>query len=237
MKKALAFLLISLVAHPPLYLAQEKPEAALGRVAALGKISETQKKIILTRVESQLSRAYDLISQEQYARAEEAAFKSLDLGQCTEKQCIRKIQEILQVDRLFILQIIREEEFTQLSLNLIREDSKRVIERVCDKCSIGQLYNLIDEVATQLIAEDLAIDVKAMVAEQPEPKRALAAEVAQIVEEDEGGISFWWWIAGGLILAAAASGGGGDEAATPAATTGGSGGGGSNSGVITVPLH
>ena len=229
MKKALAFLLIALVALPPLYLAQEKPQAALGRVAALGEISETQKKIILTRVESRLSKAYDLISQEQFARAEEAAFASLDIAQCTEEQCIRRIQEILQVDRLFILQIIREGEFTQLSLNLIREDSKRVVERVCDKCSIAQLYNLIDEVATQLIAEDLAIDVKAMVAEQPEakpepatplekPATPLEKEVAQIVEEEEGGISFWWWVLGGVVLAAAASGGGGGDEAAPAAT-------------------
>ena len=221
MKSPVALFLIGLLVAPPIGFlrGQEKPEAALGRVAALGKISETQKKIILTRVESQLSKAYDLISQEQYARAEEAAFKSLDLGQCTEEQCIRKIQEILQVDRLFILQIIREEDFTQLSLNLIREDSKRVIERVCDKCSIAQLYKQIDEVTTQLIAEDLAIDVKALVAEQPEPKTALAREVAQIVEEDEAGIPLWVWIVGGLALVgAAASGGGGDEATTPAAT-------------------
>ena len=231
MRSYVAFFLANLLIFPPFGFlhAQEKPQAALGRISVLGKITEIQKRIIFTRVESRLSKVYDLISQEQYARAEEAAFKSLDLAQCTEEQCIRKIQEILQVDRLFVLQIIREEEFTQLSLNLIREDSKRVVERICEKCSIGQLYNLIDEVAKQLIAVDLDIDLKGLVAEQP--KTELEQEVAQIVEEDEGGISIWWWILGGLAVAAAAAGGGGSETAPAPTPTP------SNTGVITVPLH
>ncbi|MCH7477634.1 MAG: hypothetical protein IIA14_05995, partial [SAR324 cluster bacterium] len=138
MKSLVALLLIGLLLTPPLGFlgAQELPVAALARISALGKISEVQKRIIFTRVESKLSLTYDLISQEQYARAEEAAFESLDLAQCTEEQCIRKIQEILQVDRLFVLQILAGEGLTQLSLNLIREDSKRVVESICENCTL-----------------------------------------------------------------------------------------------------
>ena len=154
MKKALAFLLIALVALPPLYLAQEKPQAALGRVAALGEISETQKKIILTRVESQLSKAYDLISQEQFARAEEAAFASLDLAQCTEEQCIRKIQEILQVGRLFVLQVLREGTFTQLSLTLVGLDDRVVKADSCDNCSISALNAKVGGLVAAAVAAD-----------------------------------------------------------------------------------
>ena len=221
MKSLVALLLIGLLLTPPLGFlgAQELPVAALARISALGKISEVQKRIIFTRVESKLSLTYDLVSQEQYARAEEAAFESLDLAQCTEEQCIRKIQEILQVDRLFVLHILSEEGLTQLSLNLIREDSKVVVEAICENCPTVQLYGKIDKLMEQLIAKDLSIDLRALVAEQPEAKTALEREVAQIEEEDEGGISFWWWILGGLALAAAASGGGGGgEAAAPATT-------------------
>ena len=121
MKRAVALLPAALLLLPLLALAQEKPEAALGRVATLGEVSEAQKKIITNRLEGSLPKFYDLVSQEQYARAEEEAFKSLDLAQCTAEQCIRKIQELLQVDRLFVLQIIREEQVTQLTLNLVRE--------------------------------------------------------------------------------------------------------------------
>ncbi|MCH8980733.1 hypothetical protein IH922_01800, partial [candidate division KSB1 bacterium] len=75
------------------------------------------------------------------------AFESLDLEKCTEEECIRKIQEILQVERLFILQILREADFTQLTLNLVKADSKRVAEGVCQDCSISELYDRIDELA------------------------------------------------------------------------------------------
>jgi len=155
MKRPNALLLAALLVFSPFSFAaaQEKPVAALGRIAVLGEISEVQKKIIYTRAESILSRAYDLISREQYARAEEAAFKSLDLSQCTEEQCIRKIQELLQVERLFVLQILREQELTQLTLTLIRADSKRVVEQVCRKCDLAELYDEIEELVAALIQE------------------------------------------------------------------------------------
>ena len=224
MKRSPILLLAALLvfSHAPIAPGQDKPLAALGRIASIGEVSESQKGIILTRVESILSRAYDLISRDQYARAEEAAFAALNLEQCTAEQCIRKIQEILQVERLFVLQIIAEPGLTQLSLNLIKADSKRVVETICERCSTVQLYGKIENLARQLIAEDLAIDLKAMVAAEPEPKPSIPfeTELAQIVPEEEEGISIWWWILGGLALAGlAAAASSGDEASTPPAAT------------------
>ena len=43
----------------------------------------------------------------------------MDAQECTEEQCIRKIQEMLQVERIFIFQIIKEGDIIQLGLNLI----------------------------------------------------------------------------------------------------------------------
>ena len=216
MPKGIALFLAALLLLPPFALVQgqEKPVAALGRVATLGEVSEAQKKIIINRLEGFLSNFYDLVSQAQYARAEEEAFAALDLEQCTEEQCIRKIQELLQVDRLFILQIIREEEITQLTLNLVREDSKRVVEKICDRCSITQLYGEINALTRQLIAEDLGVDIKELIAAQP------SAPVQAIQPEEDEGLPLWVWIVGGLALAGlAASSSGGSESAAPATTT------------------
>ena len=215
MKRPTALLLATLLVFSPFSLAaaQEKPVAALGRIASIGEVSESQKAIIFTRVESILSRAYDLISRDQYARAEEAAFAALNLEQCTEEQCIRKIQEILQVERLFVLQIIAEPGLTQLSLNLIKADSKRVVETICERCSTVQLYGEIEKLARQLIAEDLGIDIRVLIAAQP------STPIPAFEAEEEGGIPLWVWIVGGLALAAAAASSGGSEEAPPAATT------------------
>lgn len=57
----------------------------------------------------------------------------------SEDRCFRMIQEVLRVERLFILQIIREDSLTQLSLTLIFLDDKRV------KCNVNGLYEKIEQ--------------------------------------------------------------------------------------------
>ena len=156
--------------------AQERPPAALGRVSTLGDISEVQRTIIANRLEGFLTRAYDLVPRDVYRRAEEAAFQSLDVSQCTEEYCIRKIQELLQVERLFVLQILREQELTQLTLTLIRADSKRVVERISKTCDLAELYDEIEELVEDLIEEDRRID-RAMAGREGGPRIPL--EVAQ----------------------------------------------------------
>ena len=72
--------------------AQQKPVAALGRVSAVGTITETQLLILGNQVEGFLSGHYQLISQQHYQAAEEEAFAALDAKQCTEQTCVRLIQ-------------------------------------------------------------------------------------------------------------------------------------------------
>ncbi len=131
--------------------------------------------MIRTNVESLLSGVYELVPQERYQKAEKEAFESLDLQQCTEEQCMRRIQEILQIDRLFILQIIRVEEFTQMSLNLVRLDSKRVVKKDCLKCSIAQLSVEIQALARKLIEEDLGTQPHTAAVAAPAASAAPAA--------------------------------------------------------------
>ena len=54
--------------------------------------------IITNKFIDDLSSDYDLVSQEEYEKAEEQAFQELDYEECTEDQCIMLIQEMLQVD-------------------------------------------------------------------------------------------------------------------------------------------
>lgn len=209
MKRFLALFLSAVLLLSPFAYAQSgKPVAALGRVAVLGEITEAEKKIITNRMENFLSKSYELISQEEYLRAEEAAFAALDESECTEANCIRKIQEILQIERLFILQIIREGALTQLSLSLFKEEARSVAEEICEDCGLTQIYTRVEGLVNRLVTEDLAAEGIALPAPKP---------VAQ--PKDEGGIPWWVWVAGGLGVAALAGAAGG---ATDAATETGS---------------
>ena len=176
MKTFLPIAILLVVVPATSVLAQDtKPSAAVAPLAAIGNISEAQKRIIHTSLGGLLAQSYKLVADTDYKKAEEIAFQELDLAQCTEEQCIRKIQEILQVDRLFVLQIIREADYTQLSLVLVRADDRLVKVETCDRCSIRKLNASVERLYRGIVAEDregpaVSPVVKAPEAALPEPE-------------------------------------------------------------------
>ena len=62
------------------------------------------------------STQYVLASQKAFEAAQTQAFDELEYDECTEDQCFALIQQILQVDNLFLFNMTREGNFTQLSL-------------------------------------------------------------------------------------------------------------------------
>ena len=144
-------LIIVLLWTPVLASAQSGlPEAAVAPVAALGDLSEGQIRILKNRLDDQVSPHFKVISQQRYKDAEDAAFESLEADQCTEENCIRKIQELLQVENLFVLQIIKDGGFVQLSLTKVGLDEKRVVSSNCTDCSIAQLLPQVDTLVERL---------------------------------------------------------------------------------------
>ena len=97
--------------------AQEKMPAALVPMGVLGEFSEMEKQIIFNSLQESLSTYYVLASQKSFEEAQEKAFEELDYEECTEDQCFVLIQQILQVDNLFLFSMTREGTFNQLSLS------------------------------------------------------------------------------------------------------------------------
>ena len=106
--------------------AQEKQKACLAPMGALGDFSEMQKQIIFNSLQESLSTHYVLASQKAFEAAMTQAFEELDFDECTEDQCFALIQQILQVDNLFLFNMTREGNFTQLSLTRVDLDSQRL---------------------------------------------------------------------------------------------------------------
>ena len=86
--------------------------AALAPMGALGEFSEMEKQIIFNSLQEALSTHYLLASQKSFEVAQEKAFEELDYEECTEDQCFALIQQILQVDNLFLFNMTREGSFT-----------------------------------------------------------------------------------------------------------------------------
>ncbi len=132
-----------------------KQEAGVSPATSVGNVSQAVHSIVSNRFESLLSKSYRLVSREQYKKAEDQVFASLDIEQCTEAYCIRKIQEILQVERLFFLSISQEEKLIQLNITLVKNEDRLIEESVCDDCSIPRIYEQLGELVEKIVNSDL----------------------------------------------------------------------------------
>ena len=115
MKKRNIILIFGIMFISGVCWAQEKMPAALVPMGALGEFSEMEKQIIFNSLQESLSTYYLLASQKSFEAAQEKAFEELDYEECTEDQCFALIQQILQVDNLFLFSMTREGTFNQLS--------------------------------------------------------------------------------------------------------------------------
>ena len=168
--------------------AQEKQGACLAPMGALGDISEMQKQIIFNSLQESLSTKYILASQKAFEEAQTQAFDELEYEECTEEQCFAMIQQILQADNLFLFNMTREGNFTQLSLTRVDIDSQRLVRTAsCEDCTIKELNNYVDELVQKIFDEDQISIAGTKIKEEPTPeaKPIPEPEPKQAVEPEE----------------------------------------------------
>jgi PEGA domain-containing protein len=155
--KRFFFLLIGIGIWINAYGLVEKRDAALNPVSVIGDISHGQERIIFNRLISLLSAKYKLVSQNRVEEARKEVERQLAIGKCTEDYCIRQIQDILQVERLFTLMMVREGTITQFSLFLAHEEDKLIKETICTDCNVSALLHKIEKLVEDIYREDSSI--------------------------------------------------------------------------------
>jgi hypothetical protein len=139
------------VEEPEEEVEEGKPQTIIVPSGSLGDISEAKKKILEKTLESQLDDYFDIVPKQLFEEAQEKAFEELDYEECTEEQCIMKIQELLQVENAFQLVLISEEGNTQISITWNNLDKKRVEEEYCEGCKTKELRNTIAGLVEKLV--------------------------------------------------------------------------------------
>ena len=130
---------------------KEKPQSIVIPVSSLGDVSETRQQILQNSLEDELKEHFTLISQERFEEAQEKAFEQLEYEECTEDQCIMLIQEMLQVENVFHLQVIGEGSNTQLSLSWRTLDENKKETDTCLDCGTFELDKKIEGLIKNLI--------------------------------------------------------------------------------------
>jgi len=128
----------------------ERPEGIVLPVATLGDVTETRRQILQNTLIESLSSYYRLVPQDKLEEVQEKIFQEMDYDECTEDQCIVMIQEALQVENLFVLQVIGEGDDTQLSLKWVGLDDKKVKTDYCEDCGTKELNDRVEGLVRNL---------------------------------------------------------------------------------------
>ena len=191
--KVLFFILISSAAH-----AQEKVMEAFTPMGTLGESTEMGKQIICNSLQESLSTHYALASHKDFETALTQVFERLDFDERTEDQCFALIQQIIQADNLFFLNMTREGSFTQHSLTRIDLDSQRLVRTAfCQDCSIGELNIMVEELGMKLIAEDQisTVETKTILKPKPVPEPETEPELEVQAAESPTSDKTWHYVA------------------------------------------
>ena len=132
----------------------KKTKAIIINTGSLGKISEVRKIILGKTFESKLDDYFAIVPKEIFEEAKEEAFQELEDEECTEDQCVMKIQEILQVENAFKMQLIMDGQDSQISITWNNQEEKRVEEDYCEGCKTKELRKIVSGLVEKLVGGD-----------------------------------------------------------------------------------
>jgi len=149
--KHLLILISILLLSSPLFGQSERPETIIVPVSSMGDVSDTRKQILQNTLTDELKKYFRIVPQEKYEQVLEQVFDELEYEECSEDTCIMRVQEMLQVENVFHLQVIGEGKDTQLNLTWRTLDEKRNETDVCLGCGTFQLNDKVRGLVEKLV--------------------------------------------------------------------------------------
>ncbi len=151
MKHLLLILISILLLSSPLFGQSERPETIIIPVSSMGDVSDTRKQILENTLTDELKKHFRIVPQEKYEQVLEQVFEELEYEECSEDTCIMRVQEMLQVENVFNLQIIGEGKDSQLNLKWITLDEKKNETDVCLGCGTFQLNDKVRGLVDKIV--------------------------------------------------------------------------------------
>jgi hypothetical protein len=103
--KHLLIILFFLLLTSPLFgQSSERPETIIIPVSGIGEIPNSRKLILQNKLTNKIKQYFRIVLQDKYDQVLEQVFEELEYEECSEDQCIMRVQELLQVENVFHLQ-------------------------------------------------------------------------------------------------------------------------------------
>ena len=153
MKPLFIILSILLLFTSPLFGQSQRPETIIVPVSGIGDVTNTRKLILGNTLTDELKKHFRIVPQEKYEQVLEQVFEELEYEECSEDTCIMRVQEMLQVENVFNLQVLGEDKDTQLNLTWRTLDEKKNETDVCLGCGTFQLNDKVRGLVEKLVGE------------------------------------------------------------------------------------
>jgi hypothetical protein len=177
LKHLLLILISFLLLSSPVIGQSERPETIIVPVSSIGDVSDTRKQILENTLTNELKQYFRIVPQEKYQQVLEQVFQELEFEECSEDTCIMRVQELLQVENVFNLQIISEGNDSQLNLKWITLNEKKNEEDYCEGCGTRDLRKMIVVLVEKLVGEKIVEPVVPIISNDSELKKKQAEEI------------------------------------------------------------
>ena len=149
--------------------------ALVAPMRVLGKVSVPEQQILFNRLREKLNQRFHIVSHKVLVLIAEKGMRSIDIEDCTSSKCVKKVLSFIRnlelqfkTDKMFMFQLVRRENVTQLSLKYtamsVPEITMEIITQTCRECGTEKLIQnvdiLVQRMFQKLMLENVALPEK-----------------------------------------------------------------------------
>jgi len=149
--------------------------ALVAPMSVLGKVSVPEQQILFNRLREKLNQRFHIVSHKVLVLIAEKGMRSIDIEDCTSSKCVKKVLSFIRnlelqfkTDKMFMFQLVRRENVTQLSLKYaamsVPEITRKIVTQTCRECGTEKLIQnvdiLVQRMLQKLMLENLALPEK-----------------------------------------------------------------------------
>jgi TonB family protein len=149
--------------------------ALVAPMSVLGKVSAPEQQILFNRLREKLNQHFHIVSHKVLVLIAEKGMRSIDIEDCTSSKCVKKVLSFIRnlelqfkTDKMFMFQLVRRENVTQLSLKYaamsVPEITREIVTQTCRECGTEKLIQnvdiLVQRMLQKLMLENVALPEK-----------------------------------------------------------------------------
>ena len=119
--------------------------ALVAPMSVLGEVSVPEQQILFNRLREKLNQHFLIVSHKVLVLIGEKGMRSIDIEDCTSSKCVKKVLSFIRnlelqfkTDKMFMFQLVRRENVTQMSLKYaemsVPEITRTIVTLTCREC-------------------------------------------------------------------------------------------------------